>query len=341
MGMTGREIWRRYRLRHKRRYLLIRALRRFRRDLTVLVDRTQAIRSSDILGFATVRNEALRLPRFLDHHRQMGVAQFLIVDNGSTDGTLDYLRAQPDVSLWSTQKSYRSARFGMDWINALLMRYGHGHWCLTLDADECLILPHHDSRDLRDLTAWLDARGERAFAAMMLDLYATGPLEQVRYTSGQAFEEALSFYDAFNYTWERSPKYRDIQIHGGPRARVLFADQPELAPHLHKIPLIFWNWRYAYVSSTHVALPDSLNHGFDARLDLPTGALLHSKLLPDLQVMADLVDARSEYHHDPALYDGYFERLRESPVFDWAEARRYRDWRDLEADGILTRGQWI
>ena len=36
----------------------------------------------------------------------------------------EYLLAQPDVSLWSTDASYKAARFGMDWINHLLRRHG-------------------------------------------------------------------------------------------------------------------------------------------------------------------------------------------------------------------------
>lgn len=338
---SPKETWRRYRLRHKRRYLLIRAWRALRQDLHPEHLQVDKIGAEDILGFATIRDERLRLPRFLTHHRRMGVRHFLIVDNGSTDGSRDYLRAQPDVSLWSTTASYRRARFGMDWMNALLMRYGHAHWCLTLDADECLILPYHDTRSLADLTQWLDREGVEAFVAMMLDLYAEGPLDRVRYHEGEAFETALPLYDAFNYSWEKSAKYRDIQIHGGPRARVLFADQPELVPHLHKVPLIRWNWRYAYVSSTHVALPDRLNTGFDARLNLPTGALLHSKLLPDLSDKAGQAETRAEYHHDPAPYAPYYERLQNSPVFATSESRRYSDWRGLEQDGILTRGRWI
>jgi hypothetical protein len=282
----------------------------------------------------------LRLPYFLDHHRRMGVAHFLFVDNGSTDGTLAYLAKQTDVSVWKTAASYRKARFGMDWMNALLMRFGSGHWCLTLDADEYLSYPHEDTRSLKELTDWLDANGEKSFAAMMLDLYAQGPLDQFSYTPGQAVTDALPHYDAFNYSWNFSKKYRDIQIQGGPRARVLFGEDPDLIPYLHKVPLVRWNWRYAYVSSTHVALPDMLNSGFDARRNLPTGILLHSKLLPELGVLAAQDGVRAEYHHAPADYTNYYEQLQNSPIFAHPNAQTYSGWRGLERDGLLVQGKW-
>src|SRR5690606_22811891 len=112
------------------------------------------------------------------HHRRLGVDHFLIVDNASDDGTAEYLAAQPDVSLWTTSASYKLSRFGVDWLTWLQLRHAHGHWCLTLDADEILIYPHHDTRPLRALTDWLDEDGTRSFGAMMLDLYPKGRLDE-------------------------------------------------------------------------------------------------------------------------------------------------------------------
>jgi len=92
----------------------------------------------------------------LQYYRALKVSHFLFVDNGSDDGTAEFLQSQPDVSLWRTDESYRLSRFGMDWLGWLQMRFGHGHWCLTVDADELLIYPQHDTRDLSALTQWLE-----------------------------------------------------------------------------------------------------------------------------------------------------------------------------------------
>jgi len=166
-------------LRWKRQRLLWRAFRS-RRALTALADRTAAIRPGQVLAVTTLRNEVLRLPWFLDYYRTLGVGHFLMVDNGSDDGSVEMLAAQPDVSLWQTGASYRDARFGLDWMTWLQIRHAHGHWCLMVDVDELLIYAHHDRRDLHALTGWLERQGRNCFGAHMLDLYPRRPMRRAR-----------------------------------------------------------------------------------------------------------------------------------------------------------------
>lgn len=329
----------RYKLRLKRRRLLWRCLRA-RHHLRKRVDRTDTICDGDILSVAVLRNEMKRLPFFLEHYRELGVAHFLIVDNDSTDGSAEFLRDQPDVSLWQTSASYRDSRFGVDWAGWLLMRYGHGHWCLTVDADEILTFPHADERDLRDLTAWLDLHGEPAFGATMLDMYPKGPLGDATYQPGSDPFAVLDWFDGQGYTWEFQPRFSNISIRGGVRKRLFFADEPEHAPHLHKVPLVRWDRRFAYVSSTHIALPQSLNRVFDARRNLPTGVLLHSKFLEEvLEKSAEEKQRRQHFTHIER-YDAYYDSLIANPNLWSAESVQYRDWRQLENLGLMTRGAW-
>jgi len=74
----------------------------------------------EIRSFLIVRNEALRLPSTLRHHRSLGVHRFFVLDNGSTDGTLDYVLAQPDVHVFSTTERYSQSHCGIVWTNELL-----------------------------------------------------------------------------------------------------------------------------------------------------------------------------------------------------------------------------
>lgn len=335
------DLWMAYRLRWKRRRLLARALRA-RHDLTARTDRTAAIRSGDILCFSCIRNEAVRLPWFLDHHRRLGVTQFLIVDNGSEDGSTDWLAAQPDVSLWTTEASYKASRFGVDWLTWLQMRHGNGHWCLTADADELLIYPYWDSRDLQALTRWLDGQGRPMFGAMMLDLYPQGPVADHPYHPGDDPLRVLQWFDPSGYGIRIQQPMGNLWIQGGPRGRMFFSTEPRRAPTLNKVPLVKWHWRYAYVNSTHSLLPPRLNAIYDTGGgEAPSGLLLHTKFLHTVVDRAAEEKRRGEHFSNSAQYDRYYDALTENPDFWTPQSRRLTTWRALESLGLMSRGGWV
>jgi hypothetical protein len=330
--------WSALRLRWKRRKLIWRALRASG-ALYPLSDRTAAIRAGDVLAFVTLRNEMQRLPEFLAHYRRLGVVHFLMVDNLSDDGSADFLRIQPDVSLWSAPGSYRASRFGMDWLGALLLRHGRGHWCLCVDADELLVYPHCDSRDLGELTAHLDARGVAGMGALMLDLYPQGPLDRGPDTGN--LTERLPWFDAGPYHCQILQPRRNRWVQGGVRKRVFFTQRPERAPTLNKLPLIRWHWRYAYVNSTHSMLPARLNDLYDgpgeSRL---CGVLLHSKFLPDVAARSAEELERRQHFADPDAYSAYHRALTAAPDLWHAGSVRYGGWRQLVELGLMAGGDW-
>ncbi|SDE66903.1 glycosyltransferase family 2 protein [Limimaricola pyoseonensis] len=328
--------WQRYRLRLERKRWRLRALRK-RRELEPVADRTAGIVPRDALVFSTFRNEMPRLAEFLAHYRDMGVGHFLMVDNGSDDGGGAYLAAQPDVSLWRTEASYKRARFGTDWLNGLARRHGHGHWCLTVDPDELFVYPFHDSRPLRALTDWLDASGLRSFPAMLLDLYPKGALG----TDGAAPDPEGRWFDAGNYAISRNPVYGNLWIQGGPRARLFFSDRPERAPALNKIPLVRWHRAYAYVSSTHMLLPRGLNRTYDEwGGEKACGVLLHTKLMSGFPEKAREELERRQHFAASAEYRAYAEGLEEGREPWCAQSERYEGWRQLEELGLMSRGGW-
>lgn len=284
----------------------------------------------------------IRLPYFLDYYRRLGVDHFLFVDNGSDDGTAEYLAAQPDVSLWTTSHSYRLARFGVDWMGWLQWRYGHGHWCLTVDADELLVYPKSDQRDLRDLTNWLDGTGRQSFGALMLDLYPKGPLGDVTYSSGQNPIEVLNWFDAGNYRSRIHHYYGNQWIQGGVRERMFFADDPDKAPTLNKTPLVKWNRRYAYVSSTHQILPRRLHDTLDLEGGrIASGALLHTKFLPTIVEKSSEELVRKQHFENTALYQDYHQRLTQGPDLWHAKSERYTGPEKLVSLGLMSNGDWV
>jgi Glycosyl transferase family 2 len=329
-----------YRLRLWRKRLLWRAWSR-RRDMVSVMDRAAAIKPKAILLFAAMRNERVRLPYFLQYYRNLGVDHFLIVDNDSTDGTHEYLVDQPDVSLWSAKSSYKRASYGVDWLNWLKRIHGNGHWCLTVDCDEFLIYPFCETRPLRALTDWLDASSVRSMSAMALDMYPKGRIDAEPYREGQDPFAIAGWFDSGNYMISKNSVLGNLWIQGGPRARVMFADQPANAPALNKTPLVKWQRGNAYVSSTHMILPRGLNTVYEENGgEKVCGCLLHAKFLDTFTPKAQEEMSRREHHANSQEYSAYLAAIEAHPDLWCKWSEKFVNWRQLEILGLMSKGTW-
>jgi hypothetical protein len=327
-------------MRIRRKYRIVRSIRKST-ELNVVQNHTGRIRPGDIIVVSTMRNEQIRLPYFLRYYRDLGVNHFLFVDNDSTDGTQDFLAGQPDVSLWHTKASYKRSNFGIDWMNWLQRKYCHGHWTLVVDPDELFVFPFCDTRSIRALTDWLDNSAIRSFSAMLLDVYPKGRIDAVPYQAGQDPLEIASWFDSGNYTITRNPLYGNLWIQGGPRSRMFFPGEPKKAPALNKVPLIKWDRKYAYVSSTHAVLPRGLNQVYDDwGGEKASGILLHTKFLDTFTAKAQEELSRGQHYAGSAEYKAYSERLKSQPELWCKWSEKYINWRQLEILGLMSKGNW-
>lgn len=331
--------WGRYKLRLKRRRLLWRSYRsRHALELRNLHD----IPNDGVLLFCVLRNEATRLPYFLDFYRRAGVRHFLFVDNGSDDGSSELLKQQSDCSVWHTNASYRDSRFGLDWLTWLQMRYGHGRWCLMADVDELLVYAGDHEANLSVLTKQLDAAGLIGFGALMLDLYPQGPVGDVQYQAGEDPRAVLTHFDAGPYraVWQE-PK-GNLWVQGGMRERVFFEDVPERSPTLNKIPLIKWHRSYAWVNSCHALLPRPLNGIYDGPGGrTPSGALIHTKFLPEIVSKSETERVRGQHFHTPSLFDGYYAAIEANPVLGHLGSLTYEGPEQLAQLGLISTNDWM
>ncbi|MEL6475821.1 MAG: glycosyltransferase family 2 protein [Pseudomonadota bacterium] len=325
--------------RWERRGLQLRAWRKSR-ELTPLADRTGQIPPGPI-AITVLRNEAVRLPFFLDYYRRLGVVHFLMVDNGSTDGSEELLRAAPDVSLWRASGSYKASQFGVDWVNWLLARHGVGRWILCVDPDEFLVYPHCDTRRLPALTRWLEQTRRASFGTLLIDIYGKGPLSATRYAPGENPMEVAPWFDAQNYVIERHNRYHNLWIQGGPRMRVYAAEDPATAPALNKTPLVKWAPGTVFVTSTHNLLPQRLNQTY-ARDGgaLTSGALMHAKFLDTLPAKVAEELERREHYSGGREYESYAQAGDEAVLWT-PHSTRYTGWAQLVELGLIARGGWF
>jgi hypothetical protein len=318
----------------------------------------------DIRLFAKLRNESLRLPAFLRHYRGLGVRRFFLVDNDSTDGSTELLRAQRDVRLFSTSGSFREARGGTDWLNALLGKFGVGCWCVTVDIDELLFYPGIESAGLPALTHYLDERGYQAMYTLLLDLYPGAPLGEVQYAPGDSLEKVAPYFDAGPYRRIPHDQCPGFLAYGGVRERVFYpearaadvrrdlhvtlyhrilprlplvrklpavhARRPLFPPCLTKIPLVRWEADTRYLNVDHFVSP--------RKVAPESGVLLHFKLLQDLHARAALEAERGEYYDGASEFRRYAERLRADPHLSFKHdgSIRLQDSEQLVRLGLMS-----
>jgi hypothetical protein len=301
------------------------------------VDRRRlAISPAEILCVSCVRNEALRLPFFLDYHRRLGINRFFVVDNGSDDGTTDLLLEAEDVHLFVTEQRFSESRYGVEWLNGILGAYAGGHWTLTADADELFVYPLCEEVNLSALAAYLERQDEEALVTFLLDMYGGQAIRDTPYSDGRSFLDVCPYFDRDSYVWDRSREgYASVPIYGGPRARLFWAGHNwgRPAPFLAKIPFVRWRYGLSYSASTHVLS--------GARTADATGVLLHFKFFSDFVARARLEASRAEHWEGAAQYRIYDEVLSNDPdlrlLYDGSV--RYEGSRQLVALGLARMPQ--
>jgi hypothetical protein len=274
------------------------------------IDRRSIVkRPGAVFACLVVRNEALRLPFVLAHYRSLGVERFLVIDNDSDDGSREFLENEPDVHLFVTSDSYAGSACGVHWINAVLGACAEDQWVVTSDADELLVYPRYETVDLPSFCSFLDGEGARGVFCLMLDMYSDRLLGQTVPAPGGSLLETCPFFDRGPYRLFRHDVCPYAVAFGGPRTR-LFRERlngERRPPQISKVPLVRWGADTRYLASTHHMTPTPLAH--------TTGVLLHFKFLSDFAGRAEIEAARGEH---------------------FADAREYRDYRDLVRGGLSS-----
>ena len=179
----------------------------------------------------------------------------------------------------------------------------------------------------------------KMFGAMLLDMYPKGPVGARPCRPGQDPLEIASWFDSGNYVVTRNPRYGNLWIQGGPRARAFFADRPARAPALNKIPLVRWDRGTAYASSTHNLLPRGLNLTYDEwGGEKASGLLLHTKFLDGFADKAREELGRREHYAGSREYRAYAAADAPDLWCPWSE--QYINWRQLEILGLMSKGNW-
>jgi hypothetical protein len=278
---------------------------------------------------SVLRNEMLRLPRFFEYYRALGVKEFVIVDNNSTDGTKEYLSAREDVLLYSTQAHFVGKE---RWVNLLLRRHGLGRWCLVVDADELIDYPSSDSVRLPDLCRYFEGTGSNAVHAILLDLYPETSPAEVAYEAGADYFDKKWYFDPIE-SLSKAPRHfylgsgLDYRFMGGMRARMF-----GVSPCCSKFPLI----RY----EQGMFLTDGQHYLEGGRFSELRAVLYHFKYLQDFAHHVREESRRGQYlwaAHEYKAYAATMEEGEHALQFRNSESILLKGARQLEECGFVVR----
>lgn len=294
-------------------------------ELTRLDARAFDVRADEIRLFTVVRNERARLEWFLGYYRGLGVDRFFFVDNDSTDGTREYLLAQPDVHVFHTTTSYAEGKSGMVWVNALVRDFGQVGWVMYVDVDEAFVFDDIERHGLRALTSYMQRKGHEVAAGQMVDMFSTVPAEERPVTDTTDYVDR---YREFDYDYQRYPQSECPYFFtsGGVRNIAGFS------ANCTKTPLVRAGRGIVFLGSSHTVTPASISD-----VDV---ALLHYKLTDEF---ADELEKEQFNHRVSGCQTRYreYEKILDDGQIDFSKVQRstvahYESSRSLRSVGLVS-----
>jgi len=283
----------------------------------------------ELIVLCVVRDGALHVKSFLEHHLALGVAHIVLLDNGSTDATIDLARRYDRVTILHTTCPYR--KYETILKRYLVNRFSRNRWSLFADIDERFDYPYSDVIDLGELLAYLNERSYTAVVAQMLDMFGDGPLDRLGSTPDDALEEKYPYYDIsavekHDYVFGR-PENSAIKMHSGGIRKTVFGTENGLTKaalilaSAEVVPFVGWH------HTEHASIAD-----FSCVLfHYPFVSTFYEKVEEAVRTDRYKVSASEEYKK-------YWSRLKETPHLSLKQeaARRFEGVNSLLDNGFLV-----
>jgi len=126
---------------------------------------------------------------FIRHHQALGVAHIVILDNGSSDQTVEIAQGFDQVTV--LRNTLPVKQFECQIRTAAARKVLRGGWVLFADSDEMAEVP---GGALTGLLKYCNVNGFTAVVSQMLDLYAPMPLSQTRGLDYAGARAAMTHY---------------------------------------------------------------------------------------------------------------------------------------------------
>jgi len=290
------------------------------------------LKDNDPVLICITRDNLHTVKTQVEYHRKIGVKHFAYLDNMSKDGTFEWLREQPDVSLFVTDEVFHD-QLKDAWKRQVTDFIGYDRWYLALDPDELFIYPGIEKKNINMYIDFLESRKIKSALSPMIDMYSNGKL----YEESESEESILDKYCYFDVdTYKMKKIFSMYVIEGGPRMRLLSTKEAVFPCVLQKCTLI--KLSKDMLIGTHENYP--YNHNFYSKGAI--AFLLHYKFLPaDNKKFKELINAGAFLHNKCVdfQYRRYVEIFEQNPDVSFYHngSQRLNDSMDLMKINIIDK----
>ena len=275
---------------------------------------------------AVGRNGMYFLPAFLEHYRKLGIEQFAILNDRSTDGTTEYLLSQPDVVVFESRYRYGdevdlpahmadkmlAGRILYVWRTIFYDRFAKNRWAVQVDLDEFIQLP--PGKTFQDIARMLDREGSNLAYGVMLDVYP----ETLSDLAGMADQQEIDptarwYFDAVPHLKLRAGQFPK-KLHPGARARLYHTygvARPYQKPDAPKPAYRIW-WKRMKGSRIGTKIPSYNNIFKPVMAKWPDGAYFKSSHTTSVHGSDMILLPFQHYRFTGALYAKIDMAIREN-----------------------------
>lgn len=136
-----------------------------------------------------MKNAEFWVADFIRHHQDLGVRHIVLLDNGSSDGTVQIAQGFDHVTV--LRNTLPAKQYECQLRETAARQVLQGGWLLFADSDEMTEV----LGGLRTLLDYCNVQGFTAVVSQMLDMFAPLPLSQTR---GLTYTQAQSLMDRYS-----------------------------------------------------------------------------------------------------------------------------------------------
>lgn len=155
-------------------------------------DKVECVHKSEYIEglpyiIVVVKNEIDKLVNFFAHYKKIGDFNFIFIDNGSTDGSIEFIKKNGGT-IFQCLEAFSTHR-KLAWINKVYSTLPNDIWTILLDADELLVYDGYESIRFDSIINILEKNRIDLVGAVMIDMFSIHPSSKVDYINNYVYFE--------------------------------------------------------------------------------------------------------------------------------------------------------